>query len=196
MVKLYAAGIFIVALTLSSYGLVQYGRALERADNAEIITELQSTLATLGLEIQKQENAAADNVRKAIESEKGRINAVKAKDHQSKEVRRLERLIKRESENFKGRKPASDTGDIDLNYRVIITNAINRVWEEGRSCGGLPASERGSVLQKRLPEVAGDDIAEIIKYAQGEYCACGLKYNALWRHAERLANECSKEMPH
>ena len=193
MNKLYAIALAAVLIAGATYGLIQYGRVLERADHLEQVATLQSNLAALGLVIQEFEGKAADNTRKAIEAERGRIDAIKTNDHQSATIKNLERSLRTAREKSQKNRSTKDGVPDNRHYRIIITDSVNRVWNEGRICDGLPASGRGSVLQKRLSAITGDDINEVIKYAQREYCACGLKYNKLWRHAERLTKECNRQ---
>ena len=189
--KLYAASATVVVLGLAAYGLTQYGRALERADHNEKVAALQDQLAEKSLEIQMLESQAAEDTRKLVKVNQEKNDAIATNDHKTEEVKRLESIVRQERERFKKENAAAAADN--LHYRVIITDAVNRVWEEGRNCIGLPESERASVLQKRLPEVAGDDITELIKFTQGEYCSCGIQYNELWRSYQRTVDECNEK---
>jgi len=190
VVKVYAAAAVIAVLAAAAFGFVAYGRALERADHNEKVAELQSKLADLGLVIQKQESEAADATRQITEKERERINAIRANDHTSKEVARLQRGLD------KARKEIEATGNKEnnsaINYRVVSIDAISRVHSEARSCVGLSESKSASILQERLSEITGDGISRTISFIDGEYCACAVKYNALWRAADRLLSECTK----
>jgi len=182
--KFWAVLIIVGLLSAGGFGLVKYGRALERADHAIAVVGMQEQIAALGQRIYERESEAADTSRKLTQLEKEKIDAIKSNDHKTAKIKSMEKAIQ-----------AIRDAEDKRNYRVIITDSTQRVWNEGRNCGGLPESERSGVLQKRLPEVTGDDINELIKYAQKEYCGVALKYNQLWRAAERLAAESGKKIP-
>ncbi len=193
MSKLYAAGIIALVLATAGWGLIGYGRALERADNNETVAQLQSALMDLGLVIQKRESKAADTARKLIESEGDRINAITTNDHKTKEIKRLEQVIRRERERSKAKD--ADTPGNSIYYRIVDVGSFNRVWNEAVNSSELPASIAASVLQGGLSTVTGDDLARSFKYAIGKHNACAIKYNKLWRTGERLIGECNKKPP-
>ncbi len=190
MTKLYAALILIAIFAGTIYGSINYGRVLERAENAEDVAGLQNGLSELGLVIQKQESTAANNARKLIQSDEERVRAIKTNSGQTEEIKRLERIIKQERKKSAGTDSNQDNDTIY--YRVVDVNDINRVWDEARSSRKLPESEPSSVLQGGLSAVAAPDINEAIKYCIGRYNACGIKYNSLWRASDRLNLSCNQ----
>jgi len=191
VVKVYAWAAVIAVLAAAAYGLTQYGRSLERADHATKVAALQDEIAALGQHIQEYESQAADDARKIIEKETGIIHALKSNDSSKAEIRRLESLLQNEREAAAAAGEKLDDTPSG-NYRIIVTDTTQRLWEAGRDCVGLPEADSASVLQKRLPEVTGDDINRLITYAQAEYCGCGIKYNELWRYAQRAIDTCNQ----
>lgn len=187
--KIYVAGIAVALVAAAGYGLIQYGRALERADNNEIIAELQSKNIELGRIINKLESEKADATRRIQLAEKERINAIQTADHQTSRINSLESQLHgiiREQRKADAKKP--DLGPV----RILLTATTERVWNEARSSDRLTTSESTGVLQKRLPAVTGDDINGLIKYAIGEYNSCAIKYNKLWRACDRLIESTQK----
>ena len=184
MNKLLVAGGVAALLMAAVYGLIQYGRTLERADNVQATLELQTSLFDLGLLIQKQEGAIADKTRITIETEQGRIDAISVNEHQSEKIQTLERLLRKASKAADQAGSAEDS-NADF-YRVVRVDVINRVWDQARNNGELPASNAASVLQTRLSAVSGDVIAGTIKDAISKYNQCGIKYNKLWRRCDTI----------
>lgn len=189
MVKLYAGLAISALLVAGGYGLINYGRSLERSDHAEKVVVLQQKNAEQSLKIAEFEDKEANNVRKLAEANREKNHAIKTNDHQTAEVKRLEWLIKQEREKSKVEN-AKQIADA-IHYRVISLNAVERVWEAGRICSGLPESNYPSVLQQELPQVSGDGVTELIKYAQGEYCGCATDYAGLLTVQKRTVAECN-----
>lgn len=188
--KAYVVAAAVALAAGAAYGLVQYGRALERADTSEVIAALQSENKELGRQIQKLEGEKADATRRIQLAEKGRINAISTTDHQADRIKALEAQLQgiaRAQRKANAENP--DPGPV----RVLLTATTERVWNDARGSDRLPASASTGVLQKRLPAVTGDDINGLIKYAIGEYNGCAIKYNELWRAADRLIEQCQKK---
>ena len=179
----YLAIVGVLLAILAGYGksMYEWGRSDEKVEYNDLVRSVTKEKNVLTARLNKEVDKNADTNRKLLQTEQARIRAIRATSNQSEKIKHLENKLK-------GFLELEDKGNgDDLHYRIILTNNLNRVFNESRQCG-LPESDSPSILQKRLPEVTGDDIAEVIKTTVSEYCSCGLKYNDLWRRCETLIN--------
>ena len=157
------------------------GYQWSEADNANEVARLNKTIYDLGVVVQNETNAKAEANRELKIANKGRSDAIKLNDHNTKAAKQLQANLDALAKEL--RKTRAD----HARYIVLNVNAINRVYNDARNaCRGLPDSNDSPIVPARISEFTGDSVAAVVRYAVARYCEVATDYNGLYSDTEGL----------